>query len=450
MTEAARIVSEVAAAVRLAEGEDGVRDVIRVVARLEPVAVRRVSHATELPVPFVSAICNELRTRGVVSPIRPVQLTPHGRHVFGEAARRRHVEAGCPTCAGREIVVPDGLSDAASRLAALAAKAPPVRVEIDQVHCTVETKIRRVLALDEAGALDGRRVLLLGDDDLTSAALGILAELHGVGAGIRELVVVDIDARVLRFAGRALKAAPFPVELVEHDLRDPLPERLQGAAETVFTDPPYTSAGATLFLSRAAEAAAGPGRRDVFLAFGPRRPDETLRVQRAIADMGFSVQRLVRNFNDYVGAGALGGTSHLYHLATTPELRPLIGGSHDGPLYTGDFRKPARDFRCTGCGRTQRVGPGLRWTTVAALKRAGCSRCGGTGFAPLPLAERRHRPDGGVDLSWGVHDAGAETQRAPGVGSRAGDDPVRGKPRDGFVRAEAVDVHDDQAGGERR
>jgi hypothetical protein len=334
-------------------------------------------------------------------------------------------------------------------MAAFARMAPTPRVEIDQVHCTVETKLRRVLAMDDAGALEGRRVLLLGDDDLTSVALALAAEHHGIGSTMRELVIVDVDPRLLGFVERSLRRAVFRIRYVLHDLRDQLPSWLRGRADTVFTDPPYTSAAAELFLSRAAESAAGDGR-DVFLAFGPRRPEETLRVQRAIAAMGFSVQRLVRNFNDYVGAGALGGTSHLYHLATTPELRPLIGGSHDGPLYTGDFRKPARDFRCTRCGRRQRVGPGLRLTTVAALKRAGCARCGGTGFAPLPLAERGHCPDGGVDLSWGVHDGGAETQRAPGVGSRAGDDPVRGESRDSFVRAEAVDVHDDQAGGERR
>ena len=47
-------------------------------------------------------------------------------------------------------------------------------------------------------------------------------------------------------------------------------------------------------------------------------------------------QRLSRDFNDYVGAGVLGGTSHLYHLAATSELRPLVTGSYHGPLYTAD------------------------------------------------------------------------------------------------------------------
>ena len=61
------------------------RDVLRAVSRREPVAVRQVSRATELPVPLVSAICNELRKRGVVDRRRPVRLTPYGRRLL-EAA----------------------------------------------------------------------------------------------------------------------------------------------------------------------------------------------------------------------------------------------------------------------------------------------------------------------------------------------------------------------------
>ena len=381
---APQIVSEVAAAVGLAEGEAGVGDVVRAVARFEPVAVRKVSRATELPVPIVSAICNELRKRGVVSPQRPVQLTAQGRDLFDSARVRLPVDAACPTCAQREIVVPDSLAAVARKLAAAEVAAPPTRLDLDQAHCTVETKIRRVLVMHEEGALDGKRVLLLGDDDLTSLAIKLVADHTGVGAAIRELVVVDVDPAVVSFLRRTLRRAPFRVECVVHDLRVPLPERLRGSADTVFTDPPYTSEGAALFLSRAAEAADGRSRADVFLAFGPRRPEVALAVQRAIAEMGLIVRRLVRNFNDYLGAGALGGTSHLYQLATTSALHPLVPGRYQGPLYTGDHREPVRSYRCKRCARTQRVGRGQMWLSVDTLRGDGCPRCGGTAFVPLP------------------------------------------------------------------
>jgi predicted methyltransferase len=322
------IVAEVAAAVGLAEGEAGVRDVLRAVARREPVAVRKVSRATELPVPIVSAICNELRKRGAVDRRRPVQLTPLGRELAGTHV---HVDPTCTTCEGRGHVVPPELRAVVHELTALAARAPRARLELDQSHCTVETKVRRVLALLEADALAGKQVLLLGDDDLTSIAIRLVADELGVAIG--RVVVLDVDPAVVAYVRRPR----FRIEAAVHDLREPLPRDLRGAAETVFTDPPYTAEGATLFLSRAVEATAAPGR-DVFLAFGAKRPGELLRVQRTIAALGLTVRELRRNFNEYLGAGVLGGVSHLYHLATTSELRPVVEGTYDGLMYTREVR----------------------------------------------------------------------------------------------------------------
>ena len=96
------------------------------------------------------------------------------------------------------------------------------------------------------------------------------------------------------------------------------------------------------------------------------------------------MRSLVRNFNDYLGAGALGGTSHLYHLVTTTELRTLVDGRYEGPLYT--TATSASRFAPTGAhdaarraaSAAARPGPQL-----PALKRAGCPRCRGERFIPL-------------------------------------------------------------------
>jgi predicted methyltransferase len=149
------------------------------------------------------------------------------------------------------------------------------------------------------------------------------------------LAVVDIDPAVVEHVERELGDAAFPTLAVRHDLRAPLPPSLRGCFDTVVTDPPYTVAGAGLFLSRAAEALDGLGG-DVFFSFGSRRPGAAFLVQQAISQMGFAIVRLLRDFNEYVGAGVLGGTSSLYHLSAASELRPLVPGDYDGPLYTAD------------------------------------------------------------------------------------------------------------------
>lgn len=378
---------EVATAVRLAEGEAGIRDVVRAVRRLEPVSTRTLSRATGLPVPIVAAIAGELRQRGVVAPERPTRLTPYGRRLFGGEGAGPALDCTCPACNGLGLRVPAGLAPLVAELERLAAGAPPARTELDQSHCTAETKLRRTLALHQAGALEGRRVLLLGDDDLVSVAIHLLAAHSGFAGRIRELALVDVDPSVLSYAGSLLLDAPFPVTRVEHDLRRPLPSALTGRFESVFTDPPYTVEGAEVFLSRAVSALApGPGR-DLFLAFGSKPPGESLRLQAAIARMGLVIRRVIPGFNDYLHAGILGGTSHLFHLISTAQTRPLVTGRYDGPLYTGERRAP-RPYSCASCGTVQRVGREARWATVEVLRNEGCPECGGARFRPLPLRSR--------------------------------------------------------------
>lgn len=318
MTDA--IVERVAAAVGLAEGTRGVEAVLVAVGRLEPVSVRALGRAADLPVPIVAAICNELRRDGQISEERPVQFTVEGRRRFGAATGPS--SAMCTGCGGRLIALPPDVARLRRGLAAVAEAAPPPRVELDQCHCTPKTKLRRVLAMHEADAIAGRRILLLGDDDLISITL--LRFVRSFGMRVEELVVVDVDERLLAFVEQELGGAPFPFRCVRHDVRQPL----GGRFDTVVTDPPYTATGAKLFLTRAREALAGEGG-DVFFSFGSRRPGVQFSVQRWIAELGLEIRALTRDFNDYVGAGVLGGTSHLYHLVPAAD-QPV----DDDRLYT--------------------------------------------------------------------------------------------------------------------
>lgn len=350
-----RVAADVAAAVSLAEGPAGVRAVVRAIARGAG-STRAVGRATSLPLPLVAAVCGELRARGVLTTDRPARLTEAGQLAFGAAPA---------------AVTPADEAALAEELAAVVAGVPPVRVDLDQAHCTVPTKVRRVLAMHEAGALAGRRVLILGDDDLIAVAVALFAARHEA-ATPAALTVVELDPALVGFLRRQLAGAPFPVDVVEHDLRAPL--ELAGRFDTVQTDPPYTVDGATLFLERA-RAVLEPGA-EVFLSLGVRRPEETVRLQLALSDLGLAVRSMRPGFNDYLGAGVLGGTSALWHLVVAPAPAP---GSD--ALYTGEGRNRRR-YACTTCATGQTVGEGRRWRTVGELKEAGCPRCGGHTFAP--------------------------------------------------------------------
>jgi predicted methyltransferase len=358
-----RTAEEVAHAVQLREGKDGVWAVLSTVARLAPVPVRDISRRTGLPVPVVAAICGELRKRGLLDGTRPARLSAEA----GELAALRAIATTPESADLREITL---------QLTEIAALAPSVDVAIDQSHCTIETKLRRAQYLLDETPLARSSLLLLGDDDLTAIAVTLVARHYGLEIPI---TVLDVDARVVEFIQAHVPEADCRV----HDLREPLPDDLLGAFHIVMTDPPYTVEGGALFLARAASALRAGAGAEVLLCFGPKDHGDSLELYRGMVAMGLYPRALIRNFNEYVGAGVLGGVSHLHHLVTGDAMCPAAAGTVSGPIYTGEAARPARDYECTRCGAVRRVGRGARWTTVAELKASGCGGgCGSTSFRP--------------------------------------------------------------------
>src|SRR5262249_54806029 len=152
----------------------------------------------------------------------------------------------CPTCAGRELVVPARLRRLVTEVERRSARAPEPLVELDQCHCTADNKLRRVLAMHQVDALVGRRVLLLGDDDLISLALATVVDGLGSEATLSRLPVIDLDPRFVSFLSGELAGSAYPASIVRHALRAPLPAELVGAFDTVVPAPPFTPAGARL------------------------------------------------------------------------------------------------------------------------------------------------------------------------------------------------------------
>lgn len=408
-----QVLTEVADAVRLQEGPPGVRSVLRALRRLAPASTKDISRATGLPVPIVAALGNELRRRGLLTEQRPSRLTPAGLDLVARLGMDLTLDATCTTCDGRELVVPEVLDEAVRRLRAIMETGPAADMAIDQSHCTPETKVRRVLALLTAGALPGGSLLLIGDDDLISLAVAVVGDVLG-GPIVERVTVVDISPEILAYVQKVSAGLGTRVETVEHDLRRPLPADLHGGFDVAMTDPPYTPEGARLFLSRAVEGLRPGPAHSVFFSFGGKSPDEMLEVQREIMALGLVTNGYIRNFNEYEGSGILGGVGFFQHLLTTTSTASRQG-DYGGPLYTGDKRTRQREYTCVACAAELRVGPGARWTSVAALRADGCPRCGKGPFRPGRLVS--------VEEETPAADPAASPATAPS-GQPAAEDPA--------------------------
>jgi DNA-directed RNA polymerase subunit RPC12/RpoP len=107
-------------------------------------------------------------------------------------------------------------------------------------------------------------------------------------------------------------------------------------------------------------------------------------LQAKLTEMGLVATRIRPSFNSYQGASILGSVGQLIELRTTRRTRPVTGEDvFAAPIYTAEVRPRDRRYQCRTCSTVTPVGPGETFTTIEALKEAGCPHCGGTVFKRL-------------------------------------------------------------------
>jgi predicted methyltransferase len=210
-------------------------------------------------------------------------------------------------------------------------KIPPER-RYDQFNATSETSVKRSFLLNYFGDIKGKRILFLGDDDYTSVATSLFEQA-------KEIIAVDIDKRILKKIDEISLVTKQNITTREYDACDPLSPLLQNKFDIVFTDPPYTENGISLFLSRAIAALENKNTSArIYFCFGvsDRSKDKILPVQRIINESGLIFRHVFDRFNRYKGAESIGSASNLYILEKTYKTKPLVEGSYHGKIYTDD------------------------------------------------------------------------------------------------------------------
>lgn len=224
------------------------------------------------------------------------------------------------------------MADLVAGMAELIAAAPVARKALDHVAATPATAVRRAAWLDATYELAGRRLLCVGDHDLTSLAA---CQVNPALAA----TVVDIDERVLEFIDRQAARLGLDVRCLHADLRFGLPAGAAGVADLVVTDPPYTPEGVRLFLARGLAGLRDRenGRLVMAYGYGERHPALGLKVQRAAQELHLACEAMLPDFNRYVGAQAIGSASDMYVFRPTARTWPLAearAGTGRTRIYT--------------------------------------------------------------------------------------------------------------------
>ncbi len=355
----------------LEEGEEGVRRILREIFRNKKVSTRQLAQSSRLPTPVVAAVRRELEKVGMLARDGGASLTEKGQAFVKEQLGLVYTQKlTCPACKGRSIETPNNFTQLLEMLKKHLNTRPKPLPWLDQAHATPETALQRALYMLEKGDVEGRRIIFLGDDDFTSIAVAMLR-------AAREITVIDMDARLLEAIQLISQKESLQVNCVEHDLTEPLPEHLHHRYDVAFTDPPYTVAGLTLFVSRGIAALQRREGASIYLAFAHQPPRKMLAMQKTLGNMGLSIAEQIPRFNVYEGAEMFANTTFLARLETTEKTKPLVTGTYKGKLYTGEITQTVRTYQCH-CDEQINVGATESLRTVEELKERGCPKCGRT------------------------------------------------------------------------
>ena len=325
--EANLTLSRIALKTNLSEGPEGIEKILRNINNIKGIPIHDLSKAVSIPVPVIAAIRKEMEKDGLLTRDSGMILTHLGESLLksiGVSGKKKlFLDHG--------YIFPNFLKDIKLDLEQIYKNRPEPNFSLDQSHVDSVTAIMRAAYLYHHDAVEGRKILLLGDDDLTSIAIILLSQELKMYP--KEIHVIDIDSRILDFIETVVGKTEIDCKLTNADLREPMDEDLRSQFDVFFTDPPYSINGFKLFVSKGVESLKNESGKYGFINFPFRPPDETVEIFNLMNHMGLALQEIINGFNSYVGAQIYSGKSNMIRCVTTFNSKPLhIDKSL--PIYT--------------------------------------------------------------------------------------------------------------------
>jgi predicted methyltransferase len=367
---ASEILEKIAIKSQLKEGKEAVRSVLQEIYKHGTIGTKSLARKIHLPIPTIAAVRKELENAGLIGRVKKgAILTESGvEFVTKEMGIIFLDDLLCEICEGTRIDFPHEFDEIFAKLKSYTEQRPIPNTSLDQAFGKPITALRRAYFMLQNGDLEGRKILLLGDDDFTSLAISLLNITT-------DITVLDIDERLIDIIEKIAIENNHQINCFIHDLRKPIQDELEGQFDTIFTDPPYTIPGLKLFLSRAVQALKRELGRKIYLAFPHRAPNDLIEFQKIIIDHGLAIKEIIPGFNLYDGAEIHGNTTSLIVLITTSKTQAIFEDEFSGMIYTGEINPTTRTYSCSN-KHLIRIGSAEEIKTIEELKALGCPTCG--------------------------------------------------------------------------
>lgn len=151
--------------------------------------------------------------------------------LVNDTNQRLAVLPECPECEGR-LAVPTATSVLLKEKFLTACEgAPSLTYLFNQRPVTHDTAWLRALYMELKGDLKDSKIAVLGDDDLTSLAIGLLAENC-------EIAVFEVDPRLVRFIEKKAEELKLDnLTVYAYDCREVVPESFRNRYDVAICDP---------------------------------------------------------------------------------------------------------------------------------------------------------------------------------------------------------------------
>ncbi|MHA1448035.1 MAG: adenosylmethionine decarboxylase [Candidatus Hodarchaeales archaeon] len=322
------ILESIARRANLAEGGEGVRDVLLRQFRAPNLTNKTLSMKTGIAIPPLAAVRGELTKEGILANKR--KLSRAGIEWVKGSLGFYLMEEPAEDYAFDSLQVPTDFDELHSEIAGILERRPDPRFDLDQSRADSMTVTKRVIYMLRNGDIEGRKIIFLGDDDGTSLAASIL------GA---KVTVLEIDARIVKYLEKeSIKLDLKDFELIHHDLAEPVPVNIQKKFDVFFTDPPYTVPGLKLFCLRGKSCLKPAVGKRGYVCFGTKTPKTYWKSLLVLMNAGFTIQAIIPAFNRYKGASIIGKHSTMLYIKQV-SWQPLLEETFTSPYYTAEVKE---------------------------------------------------------------------------------------------------------------
>lgn len=197
-----------------------------------------------IPFPYAVKILRELQSAGYVNfEGDTTRLTARGETLAREVGAYAAPTLVCPTCGGSGSVWGELTAQYDKFVEIFKASPTSQDQDLNQGEMTPESLYRRLAWELTLGDVVGKKIVVLGDDDLASIALGLTRKAA-------QITVLEIDSRLCNYIEQVSRRENLSLRVVQQDLTKQLSPEFCGAFDTFVCDPPETRDGLLLFVEK--------------------------------------------------------------------------------------------------------------------------------------------------------------------------------------------------------